>query len=296
MKNIDYLLLTTYDALGNRLEELLRLLNSIQRAKNVDELIIRHYVLLQRTSVIPEDLKVFCSDTHFFICVDRQLSLSRARNLMINQARNDNAFAKANICAFPDDDAWYPNGVLKSFLSMFNTNNDMDIAVCKYSSAPITAMDNSKFIETFAVAQGCFPYLKRVSSNTLFLRAKLAESTGYFDERLGVGAAINGGEDTDYALRAFRAANGKVMFSDIDYIGHRDRMPALYPKYFAGGLYAIARSGSSSACLFIQMLRRICIGAYLVITRKMLLTKYIQDLKIGISGFGEKNVNVEPFS
>ena len=295
MADIDYLLLTTYDAQGNREGELVRLLTSVQKATNYDGLIVRHYVLLQRTSKIPAGVKVFISDTHVFMCVDHQLSLARARNLMIHQARNDGILARAEICAFPDDDAWYPDGVLKSFRGLFNSDNDIDIAVCRYVSTPATASNLVEFAETFTHSRSCFAYLKRVSSITLFLRAQLTDSIGYFDERLGVGAAINGGEDTDYALRAFCGSHRKVMISDVSYMGHRDRLPANYPLYFAGGLFAIARSATSSTCVAVQLVRRICIGAYLVLTRKMGLANYARGLRIGLAGFGGKDVHVKPF-
>lgn len=293
--DIDFLLFTTYDAQGQRFAELSRLLTSVQKANQEDGLNIRHYVLLQRTASIPQEVQNAVSDTFVFMCVDRQLSLARARNLMMYRAQCDGLLARAAICAFPDDDAWYPDGVLQSFKALFMVNADIGIAVCRYGFLPTPARDLGKFSASFTRSRSCFAYLKRVASITLFLRSPLVQSVGYFDERLGVGAPINGGEDTDYALRAFCTSHKSVLLTDTSYMGHRDRLPANYPKYFAGGLFAIARSANRSACIAVQMVRRIAIGAYLVLTGKMALVQCLKGLRIGLAGFGEKKVHVSPF-
>jgi hypothetical protein len=295
VSDINFLLFTTYDAQGHRVAELVRLLTSVQQASRDDGLNIRHYVLLQRTASVPQEVLGFDSDTFVFMCADRQLSLARARNLMIHRARRNGLLARAEICAFPDDDAWYPDGVLHAFHRMFQADGDIGIAVCRYGSSPSTARDPAKFVASFTRTQSCFAYLKRVASITLFLRSSLAQSVGYFDERLGVGAPINGGEDTDYALRAYCSSRMKVVLADDMYMGHRDRLPANYPKYFAGGLFAIARSAPRSACITVQMVRRICIGAYLVLTGRMSLAHCLTGLRIGLAGFGQKEVRATPF-
>ena len=295
MRTIDYLLFTTCDMQGNRLDDLIRLLASIQREINQGALNVRHYVLLQRATAIPEELKSFVSDTHVFTCVDHRLSLARARNLMMARARRDGSLQQAAICAFPDDDAWYPERVLKSFRELFSSDADIGMITCRYGSAPISASERARLFATFAPSPGCGTFIRQVCSITLFLRAELVDSAGYFDERLGIGAAINGGEDIDFALRAYCGSRSKVLLSNEKYIGHRDRLPSARSKYFAGTVFAIARSARRSTCVLVQLGRKLCVGAYLVLIREMSFSEYTSGLRIGLRGLGAREIHVEPF-
>jgi hypothetical protein len=295
VRNIDYLLFTTCDMKGDRLDDLVRLLTSIQREIRQGALNVRHYVLLQRATAIPEELQSFVSDTHVFMCMDQRLSLARARNLMINRSRREGVLQRAEICAFPDDDAWYPERVLKSFRELFGSDDDIGMITCKYGSSPRSESEPERLFATFARSPGCGTFIRQVCSITLFLRAELLESAGYFDERLGIGAAINGGEDIDFALRAYCSSTRKVLLSDEKYIGHRDKLPSVRSKYFAGDLFAIARSAGQSGCVLVQLARKLCVGVYLVLTRQMSFAEFSSGLEVGLKGLGAKEIHVEPF-
>jgi glycosyltransferase involved in cell wall biosynthesis len=120
---------------------------------------------------------------------------SRARNIGLRVASGE-------IVAFPDDDCWYPETLLRDISDWFQTNTE--------------------YGGLFAIMRG--PDNKRVGPKspyfpcdcepaTLFdcgatpngfLRREVTDAIGFFDERIGLGAPTNyhSGEDVDYFVRA----------------------------------------------------------------------------------------------
>jgi len=290
--NINFLLFTTCESREDRLVELKRLLDSVDKNMHQNSVTSRHYILLQRANVIPESLVGYKNAHRIFICVNRQLSLSRARNVMLHRARENNDFAHAQICAFPDDDAWYPDRFLINILDLFSHNSNISIATCDYGSQPRSWGDIEPGKE-FRQKYGCGEFTRRVSSNTLILRSELAAAVGYFDERLGIGAEINGGEDLDFALRSHIKSGPVVLISNEVLIGHRDRLPWVRSRYFSGSLFAIARSARQSPCVFIQLIRKLCVGVFLAITGDLQVKDLLGGTRIGITGFLEKDPKVD---
>ncbi len=293
MQTVDYVLLTTCDARGERLNDLTRLLNSVDAEISTHGLYIRHYLLLQNVQALPEELNGYMHDRRTFIIVPHRLSLSRARNQMLRQAIQEGVLKSATLCAFPDDDAWYPPGSLALIFKTRQEHPHIGVFTCDYGSGAVLSdeLNNTRFHSV----KGCGQFIRKVSSNTIFLRADLAASVGFFDERLGVGGPINGGEDLDFALRAFRKAGNRAMIYDGLLVGHRDRMKWVRSHYFAGSLFAIARNARGSFCIGLQLLRKILIGAYLVMTRELTLGHYFQGLADGLSGLFSAQAKVAPF-
>jgi GT2 family glycosyltransferase len=102
----------------------------------------------------------------------------------------------------------------------------------------------------------------------MFLHSRIAEAIGGFDEELGIGTANNGGEDTDYALRAYRQSR-KSRFVNRALIGHRDHNPRLRSRYYRGSLIAIARHTAMRPASVALLVRKIMVGSFLVATRDM---------------------------
>jgi hypothetical protein len=294
LATIDYLLFTTCDVQGGRLSDLTRLLSSLSAGGRQDHLLIRHYVLLQRASEVPQDLLPHIGNGQIVMCVASRLSLSRARNLMIEQAKRDGVIQSEVTCAFPDDDAWYPEGVLAAFREIFRADPHVGILTCRYGSNPIGAADQSRVLSSFRLSRNCGTYMRQASSNTIFVRGDVLARTGYFDERIGVGTAISGGEDVDFALRAYYCSGHQVLISDEQYVGHRDHTAALRSKYFAGDTFAIARSARCSTCVAIQLLRKVCIGAYLLITRELSPSEYLRALGKAFAGMTARETWMTP--
>lgn len=293
MPTFDYLLLTTCDGRKERLTDLTRLLDSVDAEIQAHGLRIRHYILLQNSRELPTELADFAAGQRLFMFEAGRLSLSRARNRMLRQAGLDGVWPLAKLCAFPDDDAWYPPNTLASILDSHNRHPHTGIFTCDYGASPVSspAVDIADFKD--AVDRGLF--VRRVSSNTLFVKAGIAEAVGFFDERLGVGGAINGGEDLDFALRAYLKAGRRAMIHEGKLIGHRDRLPWVRSQYFAGSLFAIARSARNDLPLALQLLRKIAVGGFLVSSRELSASAYVNGLRNGLSGLVHGQPLVAPF-
>lgn len=293
MPTFDYVLLTTCDARGERLTDLTRLLNSINAEIEAHGLHIRHYILLQNVNSLPEPLAASVHAQRIFLFVPHRLSLSRARNRMLRQALRDGALSSAKLCAFPDDDAWYPPNSLALILNSCNQQPRMGVWTCDYGSIPVVAGTAGEAV--FRELADCGLFVRRVSSNTLFLRADMVEAVGFFDERLGVGGTINGGEDLDFALRAYLRAGHTAMIHDGPLIGHRDRLPWIRSQYFAGSLFAIARNAGRDMPLALQLLRKIAVGGFLAVSGELPARAFLSGLRQGLSGLFLRQPSVAPF-
>jgi len=120
--------------------------------------------------------------------------LSRARNVGLKLASGD-------VIAFPDDDCWYPSDLMQHLVAKFEADTPVDGVTgrcigqdgqnwCRFDEiAGLVNRDN---------------LFRKATAATMFLRARLVQVVGPFDERMGVGAETphRAGEDMDYLLRA----------------------------------------------------------------------------------------------
>ena len=258
----EILFLTTTDAAAGRGGDLERLLSSIEAALAGRDW--RMLLLVQRASSdvgvaagVPANVGVGA--------IPNRVSASRARNLLLHEAHEKGLLARAPLVAFPDDDCWYPDGLLERLLDLFRTDQALDFWFCRYASAPqAPARPLTREMRSPSV----FEVAAEASSNTIFLRGRILETLGEFDEELGIGTENNGGEDTDYALRAFRQSR-KCRFVNRALIGHRDNSPRFRSRYFRGSLIAIARHTAMRPASAALLLRKLMVGGFLVATRRM---------------------------
>jgi hypothetical protein len=274
---VDALLFTTTDSAGGRSDELERMIRSVEQAMAKFGLRVVQYLLLQRhgsDKPLPE-LPGHIRAT----AIPERVSLSKARNLLLDLARKDGMFERSLMVAFPDDDAWYPEGTLDGMLALFAGDPTLDLAICRYSSSPVVL---SALPVDLRIARpvNAGKFIANASSNTMFFRASRAARTGHFDESLGIGAPINGGEDLDYALRAYVASGEKAVWIDAPLVGHRDRLPWVRGQYYAGSLYALSRSATSSRAIAVQMVRKVLVGLYLLLRRELALADFSRALRL----------------
>ena len=124
--------------------------------------------------------------------------LSHARNVGVKHAHGD-------VIAFPDDDCWYPVGLLDKVYEALGAHPKWD------------GITGRSIDESGRTAPGSFDMAPgritlesvwtRGISYTIFLRRSVVERIGDFDEALGLGAGtpFGSGEETDYLIRAIKA-------------------------------------------------------------------------------------------
>lgn len=120
--------------------------------------------------------------------------LSRARNVGLPCITGD-------VVAFPDDDCWYPPGLLERVAAFFGEHPELDGVTGR-------PMGSSGAVwERWSTGYGILgrrDLLRRGISFTIFLRSHVAMAVGKFNESLGAGAGTlwDWGEESDYLLRA----------------------------------------------------------------------------------------------
>jgi GT2 family glycosyltransferase len=191
-----------------------------------------------------------------------RVPLSTARNILLRRLKASGAIGADALVAFPDDDSWYPPGFLAQVAALFTRDPQLDFWFCRYGSQP----SQSRFAETEPVVARTSEIVRNASSNTIFLRGRVVNSIGEFDEALGVGTPAGGAEDLDYALRARRAAR-KTAYWDGALVGHRDKNTELLARYYASGLFVLARHARSGASS--EFRRKIAVGVYYVLRWKL---------------------------
>lgn len=136
--------------------------------------------------------------------------LSRARNVGLRYATGD-------VIAFPDDDCWYPDGLLSQVARRLQAAPGLDGVTGRFVDGRGCSegrwLEQSQPLTRFNVWRGAISF-------SIFLRRRLVERIGGFDELLGVGAGTpwGAGEETDFLLRGLRAG-GEIVF-DRDLVLH----------------------------------------------------------------------------
>ncbi|MBT9566923.1 MAG: glycosyltransferase [Thiobacillus sp.] len=129
--------------------------------------------------------------------------LSRARNAGLRRITGD-------LVAFPDDDCWYPDGLLSYVASRFERDAGLDGLTGRFVDEKGRVegrwLSRSQVLNRYTVWRGAISF-------SIFLRRGLVDQIGPFDEALGVGAgtAWGAGEETDYLLRGLKAG-GRILF------------------------------------------------------------------------------------
>lgn len=271
------LLLTTCDLLSPRQDELTRLTRSLRFTALVSQHEISHVLLMQRA--MPPDIVALAEEplpfTRICLSTPTRLSLASARNAMLRMAQAQGLLQTADWVAFPDDDAWYPPGLVDEVSGVFEGHPVVSLVTCRYGTEPTASLMHVGFVLESRPAE----LVRVLSSNTLFVRRSAVEAVGvYFDERLGLGAAINGGEDLDYGLRVM-AQGGLVALDPARRVGHRDAMTWVRSTYFEGSLCALARAAALSGRLRPSYWRKLLVGTVLVVRGELPLGRLWSALR-----------------
>lgn len=147
--------------------------------------------------------------------------LSRARNVGLKAV-------EGQIVAFPDDDCWYPQGLLEQVTHLLESNPE-------YSGVAGIPLDGNGEIASGKFDSECgvidpANIWRRTVSITLFLKREVVDAIGGFDESLGVGAGTpwGSGEEIDYTLMAIK--NGFQLVFDPAIVVHHPKVAPGYEK------------------------------------------------------------------
>lgn len=273
---MDFVLITTSNASAGRSDELQRMLDSVTRtARSRPDLPITLLLLLQDVPSDMTPLRAFPD----FVDVSRvpnRLSLSAARNILLKRAANRGLIGPDTVVGFPDDDCWYPDGVLQRVAREFERVPQLDLWFCRYASRPVVADEAHHSARR---ARTC-DVVRQASSNTMFVRGRVVRSGMMFDEELGVGTPAGSAEDTEFALRV-HLLRRQTRYADQALIGHRDKNSAVRAKYYQGGLVAIARHARQQHRVAGELCRKIGVGAWLTLRGDLSFTNYRGALLAG---------------
>jgi cellulose synthase/poly-beta-1,6-N-acetylglucosamine synthase-like glycosyltransferase len=222
----------------DRTDELALLLRSVD-SQSMDELEV--VVVDQNPDERVRDLlsSVSCRCVH----VRSARGLSRARNAGLEAATGA-------IVGFPDDDCWYPAGLLRRVKQWFEDHPADDFLCCGLQDA--TGREVAARWPARSGPIDRISALRAAVSSVLFLRTDAIRAVGGFDESIGLGAesAIQSGEDTDLVLRCL-AAGSRGWFEKEFHVCHPRRDPSLVPaqrgfSYGMGFGYILGKHGYSA--------------------------------------------------
>ena len=134
--------------------------------------------------------------------------LSHARNVGIASATGD-------IVGFPDDDCWYPDGLLARVVSEFESHPWVAGFTGRSEDGQGRASGGS--FSRFRGRVDIGNVWNKGISYTIFLRSLVCAAVGPFDEGLGVGAhtRFSSGEETDYLIRAVKLGFNIQYLADL---------------------------------------------------------------------------------
>jgi hypothetical protein len=268
-----FLLLTT-SIITENTEKLEKMINSLRGYHASSDIQIKHVLLLQKTS--EEQAKALSESLSFpewtqVLSDERMLPLSVARNIMLNHVHTSGeVIDNDTVVAFPDDDCWYPEGLLTYIAAIFQPPK-MAFLFCRYGTQTVAATKAASLI-----APTYKDLVFNASSNTLFLRWAVIKKVGAFNELLGVGAKYNGGEDLDFAIRAYRIAADGTYWTNTPLVGHRDKLNDMKGDYFIGSALALRNNAFYSPAACFHFIRKCIIGCYLVAQGKMPANRLFQ--------------------
>ena len=274
-------LITTTDMTSGRSGDFERMVQSI--AASIPAAVsLKHVMLLQRCTEQQRQL-VAASIPYggaVVLCCPDRLPLSAARNIMLAHARESGDLSATAIVGFPDDDCWYQPGFLAALVAAFRDNVDLGLIVSRVSLTP--AVSWKKGMERRATTADV---LKKANSNSMFLRGNIVAAIGDFDSSLGLGTPNVSGEDTDFCLRASFAAR-EAVYVDLPLVGHKEPDLDSVTKYFGGNLLVARRYALRSPALFLQFARKLAVGGYLVLRKRLKVADFIKALQASAGSFG----------
>lgn len=137
------------------------------------------------------------------------LSLSRARNMALKR------LGKAGIVGFPDDDCWYPQGLLREITNLFRATATLD-CVCTqvidpqrnkaYGNRPFGVVEPIRARNIFRLP---------ISVGMFVRRSALESVERRFDESIGAGTKWGSGEETEFIARLLEKKRKVLYYGNL---------------------------------------------------------------------------------
>jgi glycosyltransferase involved in cell wall biosynthesis len=140
--------------------------------------------------------------------------LSRARNAALDRIQGD-------VVAFPDDDCTYEPGLLNAVAHRFADDPQLDGLAGRAVNEDGSSSPSWSATPALLTRDNLW---NRAISYTIFLRARVVERVGNFDETLGLGAKgrRGSGEEIEYLVRAL-AEDARIAYDPQLLVTHPER-------------------------------------------------------------------------
>ena len=162
--------------------------------------------------------------------------LSRGRNAALAAALADlgpNEAAESCVVAFPDDDCWYSDGVISSVAAILSRHPEISgVTARSVNERNLPSATRSPSTPLELTPRNLFRGSVGISY-CIFLRLKVVQDVGFFDETLGVGSGTpwGAGEESDYLLRAMRQG-ARLCYEPSICVHHPDKAAIPDPSRF----------------------------------------------------------------
>ncbi|SDY44345.1 Glycosyl transferase family 2 [Collimonas sp. OK242] len=189
---------------------------------------------------------------------------SRARNVGLGLADGD-------VISFPDDDCWYPPGLLQKVVTVLDSHPELDGITGRFTDGDGRTegrwLESSMLLNRYNVWRGAIEF-------SIFLHRRVVDAVGPFNELLGVGAGTVWGaaEGTDYLLRSLR--HGFKLKFLVDLTLHHpvkttdfDAVACSRQKKYETGIGHVMRINDYPLWYFPATCLRTCVGILLAVAK-----------------------------
>ncbi|WP_170403085.1 glycosyltransferase family 2 protein [Ruegeria arenilitoris] len=140
----------------------------------------------------------------------------------VNRSRNHGwRHSSGDVVFFPDDDCWYPKDFIELALSKLEST-DADIVSGRAASEDGQSI-NGKFLDQAVWVDRKTAWFTQIEW-VIFLRRKVLEDTGGFDERIGPGSGTPWGANEVQDLSLTALSKHYRQYFDPDLFGHHAEM------------------------------------------------------------------------
>jgi glycosyltransferase involved in cell wall biosynthesis len=206
-----------------------------------------------------------------------------------NHARNLGlAAAEGEVVAFPDDDCWWPSGVLQRVVAAFSADPDLAVLTGPAAS-PAGGLGSGRWRSTGGAITLGNVWTSVIEFN-LFIRRDVARDAGGFDETLGPGTPFGSAEGNDLVARLIRMGQKAHYDPDLQIVHPDKRLTEVAVDravLYGAGLGRVLRRHASSPVTWLPFLVRPVGGMLLAAARGQAVQRryYAATLTGRVRGF-----------